>query len=239
MELKVNALMLRAADYNENDKILTLLTVEQGKLTAGIKGVKKAGAKLKFAAQPFCFAEYMLAKSGSKYTVINCSEIECFYDLSQDINKFYAASAAAEAALALTYEGDECREIFYRLLGTYSAMCSGDECMALIDFLTFALDRSGYAVTADICPHCGKNPAEEGALRFDMSLGAFTCSNCIEGVPASRVTYNVLRKVLGKPYEEDFITPDGQKRALRLLQAYFVYKTDCRFKALSEYIRLL
>ena len=64
MEIKVNALMLRAADYNENDKILTLLTAENGKITAGAKGVKKAGARLKFAAQPFCFAEYILSKKG-------------------------------------------------------------------------------------------------------------------------------------------------------------------------------
>ena len=49
--------MLRAVDYGENDKILTLLSAEEGRITAGIKGVKKAGAKLKFAAQPFCFAE--------------------------------------------------------------------------------------------------------------------------------------------------------------------------------------
>ena len=73
MELKVNALMIRAADYGENDKILTLLTAERGKLTAAIKGVKKAGAKLKFAAQPFCLAEYVLADSGDRYSVIQAS----------------------------------------------------------------------------------------------------------------------------------------------------------------------
>ena len=73
MEIKLNALMLRAADYGENDKILTLLTAEYGKITAGIKGVKKPAAKLKFAAQPFCFAEYVLARRGEKFTVINCS----------------------------------------------------------------------------------------------------------------------------------------------------------------------
>ena len=107
MELIVNALMLRAADYNENDKILTLLTAERGKISAGIKGVKKAAAKLKFAAQPFCFAEYSLSQRGDRYTVTNAAECESFYDLRTDINKFYAASAAAEAANALTYEGDE------------------------------------------------------------------------------------------------------------------------------------
>ena len=239
MDFKVNALMLRAVDYNENDKILTLLTAELGKISAGIKGVKKAGAKLKFAAQPFCFAEYILAKRGDKYTVIGCSETESFYDLRTDINKFYAASAAAEAALALTFEGDECRDIFYKIVNTYSQMCAGDECLALINFLTYSLEKSGYAISAEHCPHCGKSLSGVDRLRFDMAAGAFTCDDCGEGLGASRVTYNVLRKVAGKPYEEDFITPDGQKRALRLIREYFVYKTDNRFNALSEYIRLL
>ena len=43
--IKVNAVMLRSADYGENDKMLTLLTAELGKISAGIKGVKKAGAR--------------------------------------------------------------------------------------------------------------------------------------------------------------------------------------------------
>ena len=64
MEEKVDALVLRSANYRDDDKILTLFTLQQGKVTAAAKGVKKAGAKLKFAAQPFCFAEYVLAKKG-------------------------------------------------------------------------------------------------------------------------------------------------------------------------------
>ncbi len=52
MEFKADALLLRAVDYGENDKMVTLLTAERGKIGVGMKGVKKAGAKLKFAAQP-------------------------------------------------------------------------------------------------------------------------------------------------------------------------------------------
>ena len=92
MELIVNAVMLKAIDYGENDKILTLLTAENGKITAGIKGVKKASAKLRFAAQPFCFAEYVLSQKGDRFTVINAAECESFYDLRTDIGKFYSAS---------------------------------------------------------------------------------------------------------------------------------------------------
>lgn len=238
MELVVNALTLKAVDYNENDKILTLLTAERGKITAGIKGVKKAGAKLKFAAQPFCFAEFVLAKRGDKYTVINASECESFYDLRTDINKFYAASSAAEAANALTYEGDECREIFYSLIKALSAMCSGGESEALIAFFLDVLKRSGYGISAENCASCGKSLLHTDKLRFDLDAGAFTCGECA-GIGASRVTYNVIRKLDGKSYEEDFITADGEKRALRLIREYFSYKLNFAFKSLSEYVRLL
>lgn len=54
MEEKINALMIRSVDYADNDKILSLFSLEQGVISAKIRGVKKAGAKLKFAAEPFC-----------------------------------------------------------------------------------------------------------------------------------------------------------------------------------------
>lgn len=231
--------MLRAVDYGENDKILTLLTAEYGKISAGIKGVKKPSAKLKFAAQPFCFAEYILAKKGDKYTVINCTECESFYDLRTDINKFYAASAAIEAVSALTYEGGDCAEIFYECVKTLSAMCAGDERLPLIKFLIFLLEKSGYALSLDNCAECGAPLIDAEKLRFDMDAGAFTCFDCGTGAGASRVTYNVLRKLAGKSCEEDFITDDGEKRALRLIREYFSYKTDDSFKSLSEYIRII
>lgn len=231
--------MLRSVDYNENDKILTLLTAERGKVSAGIKGVKKAAAKLKFAAQPFCFAEYTLACRGERYTVTGASECESFYDLRTDINKFYAACAAAEAANALTFEGDVCSEMFYSLIEALSEMCRCDEREALIKFLLFALKISGYGINAENCTECGTDLSGAGKLFFDMDAGSFTCATCMKGLGASRVTYNVIRKLQGKSFEDDFITADGEKRALRLIREYVSYKLNTAFKSLSEYIRLL
>jgi DNA repair protein RecO (recombination protein O) len=69
MEIKSNAIVLKSIDYNENDRLLTLFTAEKVKLTAGIRGVRKKGAKLTFASQPFCFAEYILVQKGDKSMV--------------------------------------------------------------------------------------------------------------------------------------------------------------------------
>ena len=76
---KIKALVLRAADFKENDKLLLLYCGEYGKITASIRGVKKPGAKLKFAAEPFCFGEFMLSVKDGRYAVTNCTEIESFF----------------------------------------------------------------------------------------------------------------------------------------------------------------
>lgn len=239
MELTTDALVLRAVNYGENDKILTLLTAEAGRMTATIKGVKKAGAKLKFAAQPFCFAQYVFSARGERYTVVNCSECESFYELSADVVKFYAASAVTEAALALTYEGDDCAEMLSECVKTLTEMCSGDERAALVKFLLFALRRSGYGIASDRCAECGRELTDAEKLRFDLDAGAFTCFDCGDGAGASRVTFNVLRRAEGKPYDPDFITDDGYKRALRLLREYASHKMGAAFRSLSELIRML
>ena len=76
MEIIVNAIVLKTVDYKDNDKILTLYSLEKGIITAGIKGVKKSGAKLKFASEPFAFCEYVLAQKGDKYNQIIRDDIE-------------------------------------------------------------------------------------------------------------------------------------------------------------------
>ena len=44
MHITTKALVLRGVDYKESDKILTLFTRDQGKLTASARGCRKKGA---------------------------------------------------------------------------------------------------------------------------------------------------------------------------------------------------
>lgn len=237
-EIKVNAVMLRATDYLENDKILTLFTAERGKISAGIKGVKKAGAKLRFAAQPFCFAEYILTVRSGRYTVINASENESFYDLRSSVLKLYAASAACETVNALTEEGDKDSELFSSLVRTLSHMCTEGESEALIAFILKALECGGYKVTVGGCADCGKSLEGKDKMRFSFDTGSFTCFDCGTGVGVSGSTYNALRKACNLPCNRE-LADEGIKKALKLLKEYFAYKTDAQLKSLTEYISLI
>ena len=44
MHMTTKALVLRDVNYKESDKILTLLTQDQGKLTASARGGRKKGS---------------------------------------------------------------------------------------------------------------------------------------------------------------------------------------------------
>ena len=122
MEVKTDAIVLKTVDYKDNDKILTLFSPSLGRITAGAKGVKKPKAKLSFSAQPFCFAEYILAEKGGRYTVTGAYLHESFFSLRCDIVRFYAACAMAEVCLTVLYENEKHEGLFIALIEGLKAL---------------------------------------------------------------------------------------------------------------------
>lgn len=233
MQFKRDALLLRSADWGESDKMITLLTAE-GKLSAGMKGVRKSGARLKFAAQPFCFAEYVFASRGARNTVTAASLHDGFYSLREDIRAFYAGACVLETCDRLSYEGMESGELLVAAVGTLGKLSGGGGSGALVAFLLRALAFAGYAVRAGDCPVCGQRLGGE-QLYFDMESGAFCCGGCAAGVRASGSTYRAVCAALGRGESDE----DGNLRALRLLGTYFTRRTEYDLPSLHEYTRLL
>ncbi len=238
MEVKTEAIVLRAIDYQENDKILTLFSPSLGKITVGAKGVKKPTAKLAFAAQPFCFSEYVLAEKGGRYTLKSAYLHESFFSLRYDVVRFYAACAMAEVCLRLLYEEERYEGLFIALIeGLKSlALSEEDPAEATLAFLLVALREGGYPV--DLTYWEEADGGLDGRLWFDFADGSFTTvDRCERGARASVSTYHALRKCAGFTYDEGLLT-GGRTRALRLLRAFLVDKTEEEYDNLSELIRL-
>ena len=238
MEIKTDAIVLQAIDYKDNDKLLTLFSPALGKITAGIRGVKKPTAKLAFCAQPFCFAEYVLAEKGGRYTVPGAYLHESFFDLRLDIDRFYAACAMAEVCRAILMENEEYEGLFVGFIEGLKALALGKEdCVeALISFILIALRESGYPIDLSYLEECDGEIGDK--LWFDFSDGKFTAfDRCVQGERASVSTYHTLRKCAGLTYDETQLE-GGKKRALRLLRAFLYEKTEEEYKNLGEVIRL-
>ncbi len=239
MEIKTEGVVLQAIDYKDNDKLLTLFSPILGKITAGIRGVKKPKAKLAFCAQPFCFAEYILAEKGGRYTVTNAYLHESFFALRTDITRFYAACAAAEICRTLATENEGHEGLFIGFIECLRALCLAeeDEAESLVAFALIALRESGYPLDLGYLEECDGDIGDK--LWFDFADGRFTSfERCAQGERASLSTYHLLRKCVGLSYDENAIA-GGKKRALRLVKAYLCEKTEARFESVGELIRCL
>ena len=96
MEEKLNALCVRVVDYKDNDRLITLCTAEKGKILVKATGVKNPKAKLKFAASPLCFGEYIVVENKGRYTLKGCEAYDNFQDIVFDLKRYYAGFSVLE-----------------------------------------------------------------------------------------------------------------------------------------------
>ena len=101
--IKVKAIVLSSIDYKEKDKLVTLFTIENGVMQAIMKSVKSDKAKMRFAKEPFCFGEYLIAMPSKIIT--NVEVEDNFYVLTKDIDKFYLACAILETVKTVVVAG--------------------------------------------------------------------------------------------------------------------------------------
>ena len=235
MEVKVNALVIKAVDYKDNDRILTLYSLEKGKITAGIKGVKKAGAKLKFASEPFCFAEYILAEKGGRYTVISASYIDSFYDLRLNLNKYYLSAVVSEFLNVHTENEISDPELFDLAINSIKNICYQDnETAHLANFLYKTIENQGYKIGNVTC--CGCDCLIKGRVFFRYKDATFSCEDCLidDYSEIRKETYQALVDLINGDLGALKNAPEGAKMLVYFLSHYLYIKTDIRLKSVES-----
>lgn len=231
MTESVKAICLKAVDYMDNDKMLLLFTAESGKISARIRGVKKAQAKLKFCAQPFCFGEYELAEKSSRYIVTNCSEIESFSSLSKNLDAFYCGCTMLEFCSSVLQENEPNTSLFITLLRCLKSLTNISPKLVLIKFLLKGLKNTGFGITFNECYACGDKTFPN--LYLNLTEGGATCPKCTQGecyqlTPAETSCLKIIDET---PFERLQILKydnryDGMLRALSKYVEVFVKRLN-------------
>jgi len=90
------ALVLREVKYKEADKILTVLTARDGKLTVKAAGAMRKGCRYRAATQLLCFSEMTLFGNRGRWSLNEAETIEQFTGLREDIRLLSLGSFLAE-----------------------------------------------------------------------------------------------------------------------------------------------
>ena len=179
MHMRTKALVLRAVDYKESDKILTLLTQESGKLTASARGCRKKGSPVAAGVQLLAWSDLVLYEYRGRWTVKEAAVEREFLGLRRDVERLALACYFAEAAEALAVEDVPAPELLSLVLNSLYALDQmPQKPLALVKaaFELRLMCLAGYEPLADGCAYCGAEEPEEP--RLDVQQGVLHCAKC-------------------------------------------------------------
>ena len=122
------ALVLREVKYKEADKILTVLTETDGKLTVKARGALRKTSRCGAAAQALCYSEMTLfGSAGGKWTLDEAETIEQFLPLRGDLEALALGSYFAELLEAVSDEDSPDRALLQLGLNSLYALSFGEK----------------------------------------------------------------------------------------------------------------
>ncbi|MEG2001607.1 MAG: DNA repair protein RecO [Clostridia bacterium] len=243
MDKTLKGIVIKSKDYGEADKLITLLTFEEGRVVVKARSVKKARAKLKFATEPFCFGEFEISNSKGIPILTGCEMIELFYDLRSNIEKYYIASALLEFIDNVTSEQQDCSQevLFLARALEQIANYTGEIQPLAVKTIYQALESSGYGFSNFTCAVCGCKI--ENNDYFNAEMGQFFCEGChAENVELKIKMFKGLELIVETPIDklpEIKINNDDYKLILKFLWRYIQYKFDFSNLSLNQYIKML
>ena len=122
MHMTTKALVLRSVDYKESDKILTLFTQDQGKLTASARGCRKKGSAIAAGCQLLAWSELVLYDYQGRWAVREAATQRLFRGVLEDIQRLALGCYFAEAAELLAVEGEPAPELLSLTLNSLHAL---------------------------------------------------------------------------------------------------------------------
>lgn len=106
------AFVLSARDWREYDKMVSLYTLENGKVEAMAKGVKKITAKNSAYLMPFCFIEAEIVAGREIGHLTKAAPTEMFPAIRSDLAKSLAAGYAMALLDKIIQTGEADKKIF-------------------------------------------------------------------------------------------------------------------------------
>ena len=238
MNLTTKGIVLRATNYKESDKILSIFSLELGKISATLKGCRKPNAKLKFAGMPFCFAEFELVKKGDFFTVTNVTEIESFFGITSDFDKLWYATSVLECCEVVINQNEPNTKLFLDCLKVLKGFCfeSLDSKILLIKFLTELFACTGYEIETTKCKKC--DAVLHHDIFFDFNLSSFVCSLCrdentVKILPAEYSAFKIINQTEFEKLSSIKLKSDILDTLIHILSTNFTAKFGHNIKSLK------
>lgn len=178
------ALILRSKDSPSGDRIVSLLSADEGIVDAFVFG--GARSSLRSAASPFVYATAFVYVDPVKHyrKLSDLAILETFSGLRESYPRLWSASVIAELVIRTSGCGGEYAEVLDLSLRALRLLSGADERLAeltLLSYLWKSLGVMGLRPDPAVCASCGRPLA---GMRYSAAHEGFVCGACDgEGSP--------------------------------------------------------
>lgn len=236
-DYKTEGIIIRVRDYNEADRIITLLTREHGKVQAIAKGCRKQKSRKRGIIQQFIYGDFILYRGRSLDTITQCEARESFAVLREDLDRMAYGSYVTELLDGFAIPGERQEELFYLTLISLHLLSLDDPVLVTRAFEIRLMNLLGYRPHLETCVNCG-GKLTGARIAFSSRLGGCLCQFCVPGDPESSVcsmgTINMLRQLSTWDLKRLRIlkmTPDIRKESGEMMKKYIAARLDKKIKS--------
>lgn len=182
---KTEAVVLRAEEFGEAHRLVTLLTPERGLVRAVAKGARRPTSRLGGVLQPFTHVRLLLWRGRSLDGVSQAEVRRAFRPLREDLQRMAAAIYACELAAEMLGQAQgegavqEGAAVFRLLLAVLGLLGAGYRSDLVLRYFELHLLRlAGFGPLFDHCPACN-TVMSGGRAYFSPAAGGCLCPACV------------------------------------------------------------
>ena len=232
------AIVLRHADYRDNDRMVTLLSPSRGRIDAIIRNCRKPKSHNLNAGELFALGDYMLIEKGGHATVTSVHLIETFYPLRTDYDRLTCGIYLLNLAEAVIEPEQEQRELFMLLVHTLSRLTFSDQAWQplLAGFLLHFSACQGFKPRLNHCVFCSRPVRAEDPAFFDEEAGGVLCAACRRDrrqVALTGAQLQWMREAL-QSGTASWVNKDGAEAPFPLLRHYVEQRLGRKIRSASQ-----
>ncbi|HYI44673.1 MAG TPA: DNA repair protein RecO [Actinomycetota bacterium] len=172
---KDEGIVLKTIKLGEADRIITLLTRENGKVRAVAKGIRKTKSRFGGRLEPFTRARLMIYKGRNLDTITSVDVVDSFDSVRMNYLRLTSAATLVEVVEKITPDRERSLSVYSLLLAGLQALTTRPGPTILPAFLVKLLSVSGYHPQLTVCVGCG---ASDDLMGFSPGMGGAVCEDC-------------------------------------------------------------
>lgn len=242
IEESTPAIVLRARDYSESDRVVTLLTRDFGKLSGIAKGAKASRRRFEHKLEPLTAVNLFFRRRPlGQLVFITKAEpgADTYGPLDDDLGKIALGSYMLELADALTTEEAEATLAFEVLAEALTTLSRGAPSRGLRQAYELKMLRAaGYGLEFEHCRLCGTPVEGENAVYFVVARGGIVCVRCRSEAAEGAVRLDAaccatLLHLSGAPLSQAALSADSGPAATLALARFVASILDRKLRSVE------